>query len=179
MKPVIRSISVVELNRRFAAGEETVLLDVRAPAEFATAHVPGARNIPLGAPDFDAGLRQAGGDDATIFVICEAGGRSRACCEKLAVTGGNAVSVEGGTAAWRQAGYPIETSPGARHVISIERQVRIAAGLLVVTGCALGWTWHPGFFAIAAVIGAGLVFAGVTDFCGMGLLLARMPWNRG
>ena len=63
-------------------------------------------------------------------------------------------------------------------VISLERQVRIAAGLLVLVAVTLGWLVHPAFLGLAAFVGAGLVFAGVTDTCGMGLLLARMPWNR-
>lgn len=63
-------------------------------------------------------------------------------------------------------------------VMSLERQVRIAAGSLVFIGVALGWFVHRGFFAVPAFVGAGLVFAGLTDFCGMGLLLAKMPWNR-
>jgi hypothetical protein len=62
-------------------------------------------------------------------------------------------------------------------VISLERQVRIGAGLLVLLGALLGWLVHPAFFALSAFIGAGLVFAGVTDWCGMGMLLAKMPWN--
>ena len=62
--------------------------------------------------------------------------------------------------------------------MSLERQVRIAAGTLVVLGTVLGLTVHPGFIGLSAFVGAGLIFAGVTDTCGMGLLLARMPWNR-
>jgi hypothetical protein len=63
-------------------------------------------------------------------------------------------------------------------MISLERQVRIAAGSLVLIGSALAWWVHPAFIGLAAFVGAGLVFAGATDTCGMGLLLARMPWNR-
>ena len=67
---------------------------------------------------------------------------------------------------------------GGSRVISLERQVRIAAGSLVLLGVALGLLVHPAFIGLAAFVGAGLVFAGVTDWCGMGLLLARMPWNQ-
>ena len=74
-----------------------------------------------------------------------------------------------------QAGLPLVRG---KQVISLERQVRIAAGSLVLTGVILGWFVHPIFFGLSAFVGAGLVFAGVTDTCGMGLLLARMPWNR-
>jgi tetrahydrodipicolinate N-succinyltransferase len=84
--------------------------------------------------------------------------------------------VEGGTELWAAAGLPTEGT--GRKVISIERQVRIGAGSLVLTGLILGFLFHPAFFALSAFIGAGLVFAGITDWCGMGLLLARAPWNR-
>ncbi|MCW5559341.1 MAG: DUF2892 domain-containing protein, partial [Verrucomicrobiae bacterium] len=76
---------------------------------------------------------------------------------------------------WEAAGLPVLR--GTSRVISLERQVRIAAGTLVVTGTALGYFVHPGFYGLAAFVGAGLVFAGITDFCGMGLLLAKLPWN--
>jgi Protein of unknown function (DUF2892) len=85
------------------------------------------------------------------------------------------VNVEGGTQACLDLGLPIARG---KNSISLERQVRIAAGSLVVLGVTLGWFVHPVFFGLAAFVGAGLVFAGVTDTCGMGMLLARMPWNQ-
>ena len=88
----------------------------------------------------------------------------------------NAISVEGGTTAWEKVGLPVVR--GATRVISLERQVRIAAGSLVLLGVLLGWLVHPTFFALSAFVGAGLVFAGITDWCGMGMLLAKMPWNQ-
>ena len=85
------------------------------------------------------------------------------------------VNVEGGTAAWEAAGLPVVRG---KKTISLERQVRIAAGVLVLVGSALGYFVHPYFIGVAAFVGAGLTFAGVTDTCGMGMLLARMPWNQ-
>ena len=87
----------------------------------------------------------------------------------------NVVNVEGGTLAWAEAGLPVVRGKKA---VSLERQVRIAAGSLVVLGAALSWLLHPAFIALSAFVGAGLIFAGVTDTCGMGMLLARMPWNQ-
>ena len=84
--------------------------------------------------------------------------------------------VAGGTEAWALEGLPLEGS--RRKVIGIERQVRIGAGSLVLIGVILGFLVNPGFFALSAFIGAGLIFPGITDWCGMGLLLARAPWNR-
>lgn len=180
MKTSVRTTSVQELHQRQTTGEPIALIDVRTAGEFASGHVPGARNVPLGSPALQAILREGMDRASEYFVICQSGGRSRNCCEAFAAAGMTEVtSVEGGTAAWAAAGFPLERSAGGGGVISLERQVRIAAGLLIVTGCALGWWVHPGFFGLAAFVGAGLTVAGLTDFCGMGLLLARMPWNRG
>lgn len=97
-------------------------------------------------------------------------------CQKLeAAEFAKIVNVDGGTSAWQSAGLPVVEG---KNVISLERQVRIAAGSLVVIGVAVGQFVHPSGFGLSAFIGAGLVFAGLTDTCGMGILIARMPWNR-
>ena len=83
--------------------------------------------------------------------------------------------LEGGVTAWEQAGLPVKRG---KTVLSLERQVRVAAGLLVLTGVVLGFLVHPAFFGLAAFVGAGLTFAGLTDWCGMAMLLAKMPWNQ-
>lgn len=153
-----------------------ILLDVRTPSEFSARRAVGARNIPL---DAIPATIEAGGlsKDATICVLCEKGGRAAIAAEHLLKAGHHAVHVvAGGTEAWALGGLPVEGS--GQKVISIERQVRIGAGSLVLTGVILGLLVNPAFFALAAFVGAGLVFAGVTDWCGMGLLLARAPWNK-
>ena len=97
-------------------------------------------------------------------------------CQKLEAAGfTNSVNVEGGTSAWRAAGLPVVEG---KKVMSLERQVRIAAGSLVVIGIAIGQFVHPAGFGLSALIGAGLVFSAVTNTCGMGMLIAKMPWNR-
>ena len=109
-------------------------------------------------------------------MICQAGGRSMKISKTLETAGfTNIVNVEGGTSAWHAAGLPVVEG---KKVMSLERQVRIAAGSLVVIGAAVGQFVHPGGFGLSAFIGAGLVFAGVTDTCGMGMMIAKMPWNR-
>jgi rhodanese-related sulfurtransferase len=111
-----------------------------------------------------------------LYVLCRSGSRGRQACEKLLVAGWpNVVNVEGGTLAWAECGLPVVRGKKA---ISLERQVRIAAGSLVLLGAVCAWLVHPAFFGLSAFVGAGLVFAGITDTCGMGLMLARMPWNR-
>ncbi|MEM7146007.1 MAG: rhodanese-like domain-containing protein [Verrucomicrobiota bacterium] len=151
-----------------------VLIDVRTPAEYAEVHVAGSELMPLDGLDAEA-VRALGGDE--VYVICGTGKRAGMAMEKLAEAGvGHCVLVEGGLAAWEAAGLPVER--GTRKVMSLERQVRVAAGLLVVSGVLLGWLVSLGWLLLAGFVGAGLVFAGLTDTCGMGLMLAKMPWNR-
>ena len=85
------------------------------------------------------------------------------------------VVVEGGTLAWIEANLPV--TRGTTKVISLERQVRIGTGTLVLTGVLLGWFVHRGFYGLAGFVGAGLIFAGITDFCGLAIILGKMPWN--
>jgi rhodanese-related sulfurtransferase len=154
-----------------------LLLDVRSPAEFRGGHVRGATNLPLEAVTA-AKVGQLRGENATrrIVLLCASGKRATVAAERLSGQSLQILVVTGGTFACAQGGQPLDkTSNG---VISIERQVRIAAGTLVFGGVMLGTFVHPGFYGLSGFIGAGLVFAGVTDWCGMGLLLARAPWNR-
>ena len=144
---------------------------------FATCHVAYAENRPLDSLDPAAEVRACNDHSQTpIYLICQKGGRgSQACAKFLAAGFDRVVNVEGGTAAWEQAGLPVVRGKKA---ISLERQVRIVAGTLVLVGSVLGYFVHPYFIGLAAFVGAGLTFAGITDTCGMGLLLARMPWNQ-
>ncbi len=151
-----------------------VLLDVRTPAEFEEIHAVGARSVPL--DRLNPKSLQAEYPQGEIFLICRSGGRGKQACEKFLAAGvERVVNVEGGTLAWDQAGLPVVRG---RKTMSLERQVRIAAGSMVFTGVALGYFVHEIFLGLAAFVGAGLVFAGLTDTCGMGMLLAKMPWNQ-
>ena len=150
------------------------LVDVRTPAEHGEVHIAGSALMPLDRLDPEKVREQAAGQPCVL--VCRSGKRAEQARQKLAASGCSPLAVlEGGVAAWEAAGLPVERG---RAVMSLERQVRIAAGLLVLTGVALGATVHPAFFGLSAFVGAGLVFAGITDWCGMGMLLARMPWNR-
>lgn len=153
------------------------LLDVRTPVEFREFHVPAARNLPLDRLDPAAVLQARQGDAAEpVYVMCRSGSRGRQACEKFQAAGfANVVNVEGGALAWEASGLPLVRGKKA---MSLERQVRIAAGLLVLIGVVLGWLVDPLFLGLSAFVGAGLVFAGITDTCGMGMLLAKMPWNQ-
>jgi rhodanese-related sulfurtransferase len=169
----IPTITPAELAAKSAAGP-VVLLDVRTPAEFEEVHVVGARSVPL--DRFDARAIQSEHANGDIYLICRSGGRGRQACEKLQAAGLERVfNVEGGTLAWDQAGLPVVRG---RKTMSLERQVRIVAGSIVFTGVALGYFVNEAFLGLSAFVGAGLVFAGVTDTCGMGMVLAKMPWNQ-
>ncbi len=169
----VTTITPKQLEELRTTGKTVDLIDVRTPVEYREVHVAWARNVPLDRLD-PAAVRQS--PEEPLYVICRSGNRGRQACEKLLAAGRvNVVNVEGGTLAWAEAGLPVVRGKKA---IALERQVRIVAGLLVVLGVVLGWLVHPAFLALSAFVGAGLVFAGITDTCGMGLLLARMPWNR-
>ena len=171
------SISASALAELHNQGKTIDLIDVRTPAEFQEVHLEIARNVPLDQLD-PAALMHArdGSAGEPLYMICRSGSRSQQACKEFSRAGfPSVVYVEGGTAACIDAGLPVVRG---KKVVSLERQVRIAAGSLVLLGAALGWLVHPAFVGLSAFIGAGLVFSGVTDTCGMGMFLARMPWNR-
>jgi len=171
----LATISPQRLYEAVQTGQQVDLIDVRTPAEFREVHIDFARNVPLDRLDAaDLAVRRR--DGAPLYVVCRSGSRAKQARDKLLNSGhDNVVSLEGGTTAWEQAGLPVVRGQAA---MSLERQVRIAAGLLVLVGSALGFFVHPYWIGLAAFTGAGLTWAGVTDTCGMAMLLARMPWNQ-
>lgn len=162
------TITPAEAQRRIAQG--AVLVDIRDPDEYARAHIPGARNIPL--------ARIGRIDDAPEVVFhCRSGMRTAANAETLAgCTEAPVYLLEGGIEGWRAAG--LTCAVDRRQPLEIMRQVQIGAGSLVLLGVVLGFLLHPAAFGLAAFVGAGLLVAGVTGWCGMARLLAIMPWNR-
>jgi rhodanese-related sulfurtransferase len=174
----LASIAPRELASKLTADARLTVIDVRTPAEFREVHATPACNLPL--PDVSMkALAALGHKDpgSPIYVLCQSGKRAEAACGKLTAVGfAQVFVVAGGTEAWTAAGLPV--TRGAGSAIGIERQVRIGAGALVGTGVVLSRVAHPDFIWLAAFVGAGLVFAGMTGFCGMGLLLAKAPWNR-
>jgi len=171
------SVTAQELQRRMAAGQAACLLDVRTPGEYAAAHVPGTKLIPLDELDATAFCRERNGDCSPVYVLCQSGGRARRAIEKLERAGvHNCVLVEGGTQAWIDAGLPINR--GQSRVLPLMRQVQITVGFLVAVGGLLALTVNRLFAIIPLIVGSGLLFAGLTGFCGLALLLAKMPWNK-
>jgi len=147
-------------------------VDVRSASEFCTGHIPGAVNIPLDEVDLRRGDLDEG---RPIVLICQSGVRARMIAEVLAGCRSNVAVLQGGTKAWKDAGLPLVQS--ARSRWSLERQVRLGAGTLIVLGIFLAAFVSPLWLGLAAFVGIGLCFAGLTDICPMGILLSRMPWN--
>jgi rhodanese-related sulfurtransferase len=169
----LKTISPAEAAALMRDG--AVLVDVREADEYARERIPGARHHALARLDAENPARP--GDDVLVF-HCRSGARTKANASKLAAAAGSceAYILEGGIEAWKKAGLPTALDRG--QPIELMRQVQIAAGSLVLVGVLLGALVAPAFYALSAFVGAGLVFAGVTGFCGMARLLAVMPWNR-
>ena len=152
-----------------------VLLDVRNADEHAREHIPGARHHALSRIDLESPVRA--GDDILVF-HCRSGARTSGNAGRLAAAAQHcqAYILEGGLDAWKKAGLPVRLD--RRQPIEIMRQVQIAAGTLILLGVLLGAFVAPGFYALSGFVGAGLLFAGLSGFCGMARLLALMPWNK-
>ncbi len=172
------TITPHQLSTRLDQGEKLHLLDVRTPAEHAEVHVPGVKLIPLDRLDPTQLAEVHGiGRDQPVFVLCRTGGRAKQAAQQLEKGGFSQCHVvEGGTMAWAEAGLPVNR--GTSKVMSLERQVRIAAGALVLTGALLAQYVHPAFIWLSGFVGAGLMFAGITDTCAMGMLISKLPWNQ-
>ena len=153
------------------------LIDVRTPVEFREVRVVIARNVPPDSLDPHAVMKERHGTASnSLYVICRSGERASKACQRFVDAGyTNVVNVEGGMQAWDEAGLPLLRG---KKTVSLERQVRIAIGFFVLLGVLLGFSVSPYFNGLSAFLGAGLMFAGITDPCGMAMMLAKMPWNQ-
>jgi len=167
-------VNIPETVRLVSTGGAASVIDVRTGAEFDGEHIPGSRLIPLDRIETRADEVRA--TPAPRLLLCRSGSRASMARKNLAQLHVAGLSVvAGGLEAYVAAGG--DTVKGSARM-SLERQVRIGAGALVLTGVLLGALIHPAFLAISGFVGAGLIFAGVTNWCGMGILLSKMPWNR-
>jgi rhodanese-related sulfurtransferase len=153
--------------------DKSLLLDVRTPAEYSAAHIDGSVLHPLSGLNPEEVRQLAKGKD-TCILVCRSGNRAKQAADKLQALGLPVQILEGGVQSWEAAGLPLNR--GAK-MMSLERQVRIATGTLVVIGAVLGYFVNPSWIALSGFVGAGLVFAAITNTCAMGMLVARMPWN--
>ncbi len=149
-------------------------INVCTPAEYKEKHIEGVRNVPLDELQKHVAELNA---KTTVYVHCRSGNRSRQAIEKLEKLGvtTSLVNVEGGLLAWGDAGFATMTLTNR---LPLMRQVLIAAGSLVLLGYVLSLMVAPEFIFVSVFVGAGLVFAGVSGWCGMSFLLAKMPWNK-
>lgn len=162
------SVTVTDLRTQ---GARAQLIDVRSPSEFASGHISGAVNIPM--DQIESRLADLG--RGPIVLICQMGKRARITASLLEPCQRQIAVLEGGTNAWIEAGLPIVTNVKTRW--SLERQVRLGAGLLVLTGTILALTVNSNWLFLCGFIGLGLSFAGLTDICPIAEILGRMPWN--
>jgi rhodanese-related sulfurtransferase len=170
-------ISPAVLAACLDAGNPYVLLDVRTHPEYVRAHVPGATLIPLNELKIESFLADHN-PGTPIYVLCQGGTRAVNAIEQFERIGcDDCVLVEGGTQAWIDAGLPVHR--GAHNVLPLLRQVQIVVGSLSAAGAILALLMNRWFAVLPLFLGCGLLFAGITGTCGMALLLARMPWNRG
>ena len=156
------------------------VLDVRTASEVAATALPGALHIPLHelTPErLQNELAKHGKQGSCIYLLCQGGMRAEKAADQLhGHVNTELCIINGGMIAVQQANIPVINN--SRKTMSLEQQVRTTAGALVLVGVTLGTWVHPAFYGLSAFVGAGLVFAGITDLCAMGMLLARAPWNK-
>lgn len=167
-------MNALDLQALLAANAAARILDVRTSSEFENAHIEGAYNVPLDQLNEHAHeVRAASGP---VILLCQSGQRARKADARLRAAGmGNIHVLDGGMNAWIAAGQPVRR---VRARISLERQVRMTAGAIVALGSLAALFVSPALAWLPALVGGGLVFSGVTDTCGMGMLLAKLPYNR-
>ena len=160
-------------SARLKSGK-AVLVDIREPDEYAREHIPGSISLPVSALE-SADLTLEAGQNAIFH--CKSGMRTDSNCAILAQhVEGEAFMLEGGLDAWRAQGLP--TAKNTKAPLEINRQVQITAGSMVLLGILLGWFVSSAWFGLSAFVGAGLMFAGMSGWCGMATLLQAMPWNQ-
>lgn len=170
----IKTIDASTLKDWMAKGE-AVIVDVREPAEHAAENISGATLLPLGSITHKA-LPELG--SKKLVIHCRSGKRAASACEKLLIEDPNleVYNLEGGISAWSAAGYQVESS--GKFFLPLDRQVQLTIGLGVLVGSLLTYFVHPLFFLLTGFFGAGLIFAGLSGFCGLAMVMAKMPWNQ-
>lgn len=160
--------------KQWLDNNEAILIDVREPAEHAWQKITGAQLHPLGSICY-SNIPQT---DKKILIHCQKGMRGSNACQKLIAENDalEVYNIEGGIEAWQQAGLPVESS--GKKVLPLDRQVQLTIGLSVLTFGLLGYFVNPAFALGAAFFGAGLANAGLTGWCGLAKLMAKMPWNQ-
>ncbi|MEV4340366.1 rhodanese-like domain-containing protein [Streptomyces sp. NPDC049590] len=168
------TLTVDQANARL---HELTVIDVRTPGEYASGHLPGAHNVPLDRLDAALPALKTAAGRGDLLMVCASGARSAQACRRLADQGVTAATLTGGTTAWAQLGHDIHRPAGTRTAWAMDRQVRLAAGSLVLAGLIAGRRWNAARRLSAGVAG-GLVLSALTDTCGMARLLGKLPYNQ-
>lgn len=168
------SISPLEAKKLIEQGG--VLIDIRDRAEYLREHIANARSLPLS--DIAAGKAVVDAGQKPVIFHCQSGMRTTQNASMLinAVSPAPVLLMTGGINAWKSAQFP--TVDDKKHPLPVMRQVQIVAGTLILTGVVLGYAVDSRLFLLSGFVGAGLLFAGVSGWCGMATLLLKMPWNR-
>ncbi|CAK7279862.1 rhodanese-like domain-containing protein [Streptomyces misionensis] len=174
------TVTAIDPRQAHSRLHEFTVIDVRTPGEYAGGHVPGALNIPLDQLDRALPDIRHAAERGELLVVCASGARSEKACAQLAARGIRAATLAGGTGAWAARGHALDRplACDVKTAWSMDRQVRLTAGSLVLLGLALGEFVHPAFRLLSAGVAGGLVFSAVTDTCGMAAMLGKLPYNR-
>ncbi len=154
---------------------EAVVVDVREPAENAAEHIAGTTLLPLASISARTLPSCVG---KKLVIHCLKGARGTTACERLLAEDPSLeiYNLEGGISAWTEAGFAVQSS--GKKCLPLDRQVQLTIGSMLVLSSLLGYFVNNGFFLLTGAIGMGLTIAGLTGFCGLARILARMPWNQ-
>ena len=169
-------INATELQNSLQSGKNISLIDVRTPVEHEEMHIEGSHLMPLDQLD-PAAVKSASSSAEQCVLICRGGKRAEQAYQKLQAAGcSNLTILDGGVLAWEAKGLPLQRTE--RKVLPLMRQVQLTIGLLALTGSILAMTVHKNFALLPAFLGCGLTLAGSTGWCGLAILLSKMPWNK-
>ena len=169
-------IQATQLNQDLQSGKRVALIDVRTPVEHDEQRISGSHLMPLDRLDANA-VKSTAQSAEQCVIICRSGKRAEQAFQKLQAAGCENLSIlDGGVTGWESAGLPLERSERKR--LPLMRQVQLVIGVLALVGSILALTVHKNFAIIPAFLGAGLTMAGATGWCGLAILLSKMPWNK-
>lgn len=172
------AVFITPAEAKALSERNALIVDIRGSDEWRREHISVARSVPLESLNAAAFSADALSETETVIFHCQSGMRTEKNQQQLqaSVYPAKALIVQGGLNGWKAAGYPVITD--RRQPLPLMRQVQIVAGALALGGTLAGASLSPLFYIIPAFVGAGLLFAGLTGWCGMAKLLAVMPWNK-
>lgn len=169
----IKQVSAHQLNEWMKNSEKVQLIDVRSSGEYAAGHIPSSMNLPL---EQVTSRVEDVCSKGHVVLICKSGRRACIAHNDLLPSCANLAVLEGGIESWSKSQLPIVLAQKSKW--SLERQVRLIVGVLILISVVLALTVSVNWLVLTVILGVGLTFAGLTDICGLGLLLSKLPWNR-